>query len=289
MNTCTIALMALSIIFCDSLYAQEPPDDLLMTQCINEVDRINNLVLSKGYLIYRDDVHHIEPAISTEYEDYGWTPACVYYDSVGRIRKYVDVNEMADGGGGHVNIMYFDEAGLLCYNLYSDVDQGQMLHGKMHVRNLTILQFEGSAYSMDYNNAEWRDFLYLDKSLPLKINEYEFAIGNVDDLKKWLKIENVSIPHGCSKVKFTAPRSGDTAVVSGDGVLVREEPSTTSKIVAKNSIGGFVSVLCVMHAETLGKFGTYNWYKVQQDWYEGKQTGYIFGAFLEPVEQVITE
>jgi hypothetical protein len=291
MKTKIVAVIVLLIVLSDRLYSQERANDTLIKLCKSEVDNINNMTLYKGYLMYGNDAHSIESSVGMEYEDYDWTPACVYYDSEGRIRKYADVNETVDGGGKHVNIMYFDETGSLCCNLYSDVDQGQMLHGKMYVYNSTVLRFEGSAYSMDYNDGEWRDFLYLDNPFPIKINEYEFAIRNVEDIKNWLRIDDISMPDGCLKVRFRTPQINDTVVISGKDVLIRENPSTISRIVARNSTGGFVSVSGVMSKENIGKFGTHNWYKIQQDLYETgdrKQTGYLFGAFVEPVEQIVT-
>ncbi len=83
------------------------------------------------------------------------------------------------------------------------------------------------------------------------------------------------------RFSFRAPKKSDGTMINDSPVVVRAGGSIKSKVLFHLYIGDQIIVLSVGKRESIGKWGKYNWYKVKTA--DGK-SGWVFGAFLEPVE-----
>jgi hypothetical protein len=82
-------------------------------------------------------------------------------------------------------------------------------------------------------------------------------------------------------VVFKEPVPGNITIINTNDVRFRDKP-TSGKVIAKLKAFNEVKVLNVGSKETIKPYGTYHWYNVLSSVHN--QTGYVFGAFLEPVE-----
>jgi hypothetical protein len=67
-------------------------------------------------------------------------------------------------------------------------------------------------------------------------------------------------------------------------VILRSEPNTKSKVLTKLDAIDTVEIISIGKSEKIGRFGEHHWYQVKTMW---DKTGWVFGAFLEPVEQEV--
>lgn len=220
-----------------------------------------------------------------------------YYDMAGRIRKRHS-KWFDEDGFTSTSITYYNTRGELCYELCVDSRcMGDYLMG-IFIYDGAYLRRSDGYVSID---PDYFDFNIVNKkivgdSIKLWINGYEYKqylISNIQDRppKSLTKYK---------KVYFVTPCVGSTTFVNSHHVNIREAPSTDSKITDKIKACNQVKILSVCKPEFIKGIGCYNWYFVEYDSYKYDNdiggmalyrgtTGHIFGAFLEPVEKVITE
>ncbi len=113
-------------------------------------------------------------------------------------------------------------------------------------------------------------------------DRYPQITPEYDYLAKYSHVDSLGINHSLSLengnlVTFSQPIKDKTSVINGIRVNIRKSPSVSSKIVKTLDLGERVKIVDVVQGESI-------WYKIE--WRD--ITGYIFGAFLEPVEQIMT-
>ncbi len=79
---------------------------------------------------------------------------------------------------------------------------------------------------------------------------------------------------------FRMPKQFNTSVINDNNVILRSRPSTKSKVLRKLNVFNRIEILSVGKQERIGRWGKYHWYQVKM----GEKKGWVFGAFLEPVE-----
>lgn len=299
MNIKYLWLIVWGVIVNQVLYAHPlQSNDSSLQQCKAKIDKINNLDLYKGCVMYNtsDNSHFVVTPSNKdiEYEENVYSSdICVYYDSAGRIRKYESIHKSMYIDATVVDVMYFDANESLCYRLFYNEGEGDGLKGKMYANGSSILLFEGSVYSSNHGIDKWIDFSYTTTLLPSYFYIYNFKIGNINDLKSHLN-SDLSMPQNCPKVRFCIPHIGDTTIISGNDVYIRYEPTINGSVMGKSNVGDLAQILVVGSKETIEGLGCHHWFKIRwefenQECENVKVEGYIFGAFLEPVEKVITE
>jgi uncharacterized protein YgiM (DUF1202 family) len=107
--------------------------------------------------------------------------------------------------------------------------------------------------------------------------------SHVDSLASFFFFFTLQTPTNCKKVQFSIPSINQITFINNDNVNLREDAKTSSKVIRTMTYGDTVKILEVLHEETVKNVGTYNWYKVEII----QRTGYVFGAYLEPVEKEV--
>ncbi|MCL2681950.1 MAG: SH3 domain-containing protein [Bacteroidales bacterium] len=252
---------------------------------IAEKEAINNMVLYKAYF---HSPHSAEEILST-YNGYTTEGYYCYFDGNSILRKLIFWSEYPESS--YTRIAYYSEIGELMYILFSHFDtEGYSSQGiayKMcggEYRDSVAFRYNAQyEFGVDFKNTETQG----------AANKYPSVIGDwrlsnyihIDSLKWYLEIEEIPLQPlpNCKKVRFDKPSSNQTTYTNSLNINLREQPNTSSKIIGTMTIGERVKILDVLHQENINNSGNHNWYKIDRN----GMVGYIFGAFLEPVEKVI--
>ena len=122
---------------------------------------------------------------------------------------------------------------------------------------------------------------------------------SIKSLRKQLKLfgfENYKIilqeyKRACNKLRygkykgfytFNKPGKGDITIINNNHINFRTKPTLKNKVIQQLSVGHLVKVLSVGKQQRISPWGKHYWYKVET--YVGEKKGWVFGAFLEPVE-----
>jgi len=213
---------------------------------------------------------------------------CYYFDSDGNLRKIISWSEYPESIG--VIIAYYNDENELMYLIFSDFQpEGYSCQGiayKKHRGKYSdniVLKYKVQNKEMVIEN------IYVQKNA----DEYPVKIGDlwlsqyfhVDSLKSYKRIETLQPPPNCKKVQFVKPTNNQMTFTNSHNINLRKEPNVLSKVIRIMEIGNIVRISDVLQEETIKGIGTYHWYKIEFNQIEG----YIFGAFLEPVEEEINE
>jgi len=247
-----------------------------------EKDMINKMKLFKAYSQYSEEgtkliANHI---IEIEGETY------YYFDEEMNLRKFILWNEYPESLG--VIIAYYSKNKELMYIIFNNFQpEGYSYSGiaqKTHCGSDTI----DFRYQLQYSNmADFENSIVSGNSnrYPVITSDWDILskYSHVDSLKAFMQIEMLQPPHGCKKVVFSKPSKHQTTFTNSNNVNIRERANTSSKVITSLHIGRKLEILDVLHEETVKNLGNYNWYKIKVNQIEG----YIFGAFLEPIEKEI--
>lgn len=253
---------------------------------IAEKDAINNMVLYKAFTKYTQATGRELTSVDPKYVD---GESCYYFDSDEHLRKIISWSEYPESSG--VIIAYYDKEGELMYILFSDFQpEGYSYQGLAYKTHRDYdwgdsIKFQ---YNLQYNMlSDFENISVYGNSSKYPAITPEWNVlskyTHVDSLALIYGIETFRQPANCKKVQFSKPVKNQIAFTNSHNINLREQPNTSSRIVRTMDIGLIVKILEVLPEETVRNVGTYNWYKIEVF----QRTGYVFGAFLETVEQEI--
>jgi hypothetical protein len=253
-----------------------------------EKNIINNLILYKAY-IQNGDVGEgrILTPNNPKYAD-GYQ--CIYFDSEGNMRKYISWFDYPESFA--TTIAYYNEKGELIYIIscnyqpegysYQGIafktvndDYDHNIEFKYKVQYNEMNEFEN--YTIQGNSNKYQ-------AIVCDLNLLELY-ANVEALAVCLAIEEMQPPQKCKKVQFTKPSKDQKTFTNYLNINIREDGKTSSAIINTIDCGITVKIVDILPEENVGNFGNHNWYKIEYNNYNN--LGYIFGAFLEPVEKEI--
>ena len=279
-----IYFTVLTIIFflSQSLFAQDIESTI--EDCKKEVHQINNLTLERAVLRYTKNFEG-DYAKFPCFKNVDENISYIYKDNKGNIRKFLTMRNHPEWLGYDVH--YFDTMGNVVYS---------------YIYNLTSMspQFYGYRYmsggkqifcDMDVYNEEqdvWERIMYNGgEQLYTYCNSFD-NILHTDSIMFFCKllynvqdIFNTDI--FTEKVCFVSPEKGAKTIINARGVNIREKSNTNSRSILVPLFGEIVEILEKVREENIEPFGKSNWFKVSIN----NKTGYIFGAFLEPIEKEV--
>ncbi|MDR1120224.1 MAG: SH3 domain-containing protein [Dysgonamonadaceae bacterium] len=212
---------------------------------------------------------------------------CWYLDGDAKLRKYFDWSSYPESLSKY--LVYYDESGQMAYFLFKDSNpEGYSYWGRAHTGcgpYYNHLEFD---YTVQF---EWETDFWISRTHG-KSSAFPQTIGNHTWLSMYCHVDSFihrapTLPQECIKVRFAPPRKGNKTFTNDHNIVLREKPSIASAKLQTLEIGRDVTVLEIAQEETIGDMGAHHWFKVQL--YNVPTTGYIYGAFLEPVEQEIKE
>jgi hypothetical protein len=239
--------------------------------------------LSKAYLIFGSEerISVVNNLPSTNYVDFLDT---LYYDTAGRIRKIV--SHKCDGGCKSGDISYFDADGYLRFNLFYDYDQGEGINREIYMKKNKLLLSKGETYDDNNGNPIALSFFIKKGKISKEIKGIPFGhTAHLDSLKKQYN-NNLEMPKNCFQVVFSLPEIGSSTFINAINTEVRTSANFKSQVIDTLKMGQDVRIIESTKDENVREIGTYPWYKIEYttDFGNTLKTGYVFGAFLEPVE-----
>ncbi|MDR2971841.1 MAG: SH3 domain-containing protein [Bacteroidales bacterium] len=289
-----------AVIMCHAhVYDNGKLDSIRLKKCMDAVNEINSSQLTKAYLLWSIDknwtlqANNNKENVSTLFLD----EFSIYKDAQGNIRKIIYTNYEY---GYEVLICYYNPEGQLIravFNIKDDIESfwGNQFadKGELFFSNIAYIKYDASYVE--------EEALTLEKEIrgPSISIEYEyegklFRFGDssldkfthVNHFKSYYNID--SFPSGSATVTFSYDVNSGKTIVGSNQVRIRDAAHLKSNIVATLYAGDDITILEQSKRENISPWGEFYWYKVKyQNFYAEDHTGYIFGAFLEPVEQVI--
>lgn len=257
-----------------------------LNECKKIVADVNSLTFRKVYLYgYSNSATENIIWQLSDHSGFDDQSIVIYLDDRNRIRKCIEA--CFSEYGSSVNIHYYDTLGHLCYSIISESRDGD---------------FEISGYIYNVGNkiilSEIRDMKYRyseDGTSNHLITYKTYSDGILSDLPKVITLPTtitalmstfglpasvIKIPNNCPMVRFVTGAIGVTYVNRND-VRLRTGSGHEYPVAYKVNAGFPISIIRMGKQEKLKCLGAHNWYQIGDE--------YIFGAFLEPVEQIITE
>lgn len=266
-------------------------DSLKLNQCMDRVDEVNSLTLTKVHLnAYWLDRANEENGWKFDneggfFDDHSWY---VYIDRQGRIRKYTETDWCEYVS--KVNVHYYDQAGNLCYIIQRENVSEESEEDSF--------DYNGYAYMLK-GNVVFAELKYVDKERPEKSYEQIVRNGRVADLPKeadlplttkilmerfGLPYSGIDLPQGCPRVRFVTDYKGSgedaLTLTNRNNIKVYAGPGVKYPVLSELNAGYWKRIGRTDRKEEIPGLGAHHWYEVLPG-------EYIFGAFLEPVEIVI--
>ncbi len=266
----------LNYLFLIGLFALQCSGNLSYSKTkADTIKQIHEEVRGINRLIFRKVSHKIK---SRSYES---QKAVLYFDTKGRIRKVIYSWDVIPTVGHKT--MYYKANGSLCYTGFSQINgaggEGRIrLCGTVHFKDRQVIKIDTIKY-----------VLYSKKVL--RINSFpkgDAQNRTVKDLKKAFNLPDKT-PSG-GRYTFRIPSRGKTTI-SKKFVLIHRKPNVKHEVPYKLYYGDQVTILAVGKEESMGHWGKYKWYQISHLYPDHKShkdrrvTGWVSGAFLEPVEK----
>jgi uncharacterized protein YgiM (DUF1202 family) len=209
-----------------------------------------------------------------------------YFDQDNLLRMFVSSTNYPESSS-EVIAYYNKEGELMHISFYRHEPEGYSYQGIAYKTQCEVDSIYYK-YNIQYEmmgEFEKRDEERYDNHYSLIIEEWDILkmYSHTGNLQSYFKIKSLIPPEECKKVQFRMPQKNEITYVNKDKVNVREQRNTSSKVISILDIGARVKILDILQEESIKGLGTYNWYKVEIN----NITGYIFGAFLEPVEKEV--
>lgn len=216
----------------------------------------------------------------------------VYSDKQGKVRKVIMYGGYPEAH--FLTIEYFDEEGNLCYLIFGNGDAEE--RGHYCPENTYMYHNSGNAYFSSgeviaVESKYWcgEDMVLIPRN-DLMFGEGDMHSGydkNTQELEERIvKMKNDTswLPEIKKSTKlFSFSKNNikinDDVVINTNDVIIREGPTLKSGKKEQFDSGMIVKIIEVGYPETIGKFGTHKWYKIEH-WVA---SGWVFGAFIEPV------
>ena len=291
-----IILFYIQLTFCILCHVNasenEKVDSILLRKCMDAVNEINTLTLTKAYLLWDFgekwtlNANNYKENISDRFLD----EFSIYKDDQGSIRKIIYTNYEY---GYDVLICYYDTFGQLIRTVFNFKNETESFwgyqfadQGGLFFSNIAYIK-----YDHDYEEEEIRGPL-------VKIEyEYEGKILHFGDytLERFTRVTNFmsyynidNFPSECATVTFSLDVKSGKTIVGSNNVRIRDAAHLQSNIVETLYAGDDITILAQDKLQNIATWGEFYWYKVTyQNFFIDDHTGYIFGAFIEPVEKEI--
>jgi len=276
-------IFAIIFIFFNPAFSQG--DTSVIENYRKEVCQINNLsfdriaIPSKAITI--NDYYDVK---FPNYRDVSENMSYIYKDNDGKIRKFVTMWNHPEMSGYEVH--YFDT-------------KGELLCSYIHIRSYMMPHFYGYRYMSDgkqqycdidvYDEDRdmWERITYSGGNILLtSYNSFDCVLhaDSVVSVCNFLyEMQDVFSKNSTNKVRFVTPEKGDKSVINVRGVSIREKDNINGSTMYQPLFGEIIEVFEKGKEDYIEPYGKHNWFKVIVN---GK-TGYIFGAFLEPVEKEV--
>ena len=217
--------------------------------------------------------------------------AFIYLDQNHKIRKYICKSSYPEGR--QQLVQYYSENGNLVHMLYW-TSWALLEHGIESFTSRGTFSFvDGILFKI--NNVSYYDFLDRRKKREITQNiipekTYFSFPSTISELCSTEKIDITKLPKNkfsgfCS---FRAPLPKEITLISVNDVFFRKAPSTNSESFSSFETLDTIRIISVGETEQISIYGNNPWYQV---WNNSKieyaSKGYVYGAFVEPVEYQI--
>jgi hypothetical protein len=255
----------------------------IIENCKKEVNQINNLTFEKTVLQYAT-VSKNDDISFPSYRDVNENMSYIYKDNEEKIRKFLTMWNHVEWSGYEVH--YFDTTGnVVCSYIYNRTCMSSHSFGYRYMSDGKQIFCDMDVYD------EYKDFseriTYSEGEILLTYCRGFDAILHTDSIMpfcKFLRYLNISgTDFPTEKVRFVYPEKGAKTIINARGVNIREKSNTNSSAILVPRFGEIVEILKKGREENIDPFGKNNWFKVKVN----NKIGYIFGAFLEPIEKII--
>ena len=267
-----ILLLTFSVCFC------------LIPELVSQESRyMSDTIFLRGYLEFREDhtiQKHIEPSWVSGY-------GTIYFGEDKKLKRYV-LNYYRQDSMLYVNATYDDIGDLKHIWFKIEEKDKPLIQGSITKeetqRNPILLNYQiHSKDSLQSGIVRKRE-----KNFPKRILHWNFSdYITVENLLKLWKGETIKPLPFPDKVKFRRTKEGDITYITANGVGVREEPNTQSKVREAWSTGYRFKIEEVMPMDSISPWGLHPWYKVRWERPMPTEYGYIFGAFADEVEEIV--
>lgn len=257
--------------------------------CVQDSSKKAEIIVKTKAIV--EEINHLK-LLKTRYD---LTPyySDVYADEEGQIRKVIMYGGYPEGN--FLTIEYFDEGGNICHLIFCHHDACE--RGDYCPRNTSMYQNNGNTYFSDekviaLESKYWcGDDMVLISRDDIMLEESEYLCdgyhkntqrlkGLIVERKKDTSI-NLRIKKSTKLFSFSEDslKINDDVVINTNDVIIREGPGLKSGKKYKLHSGSSVKIIEIGKPETIEKFGTHKWYKIERR----SDVGWIFGAFIEPV------
>ena len=258
-----------------------------LQSCKDEVKSINSMKLSKAYLVFgREEQKFVINNLSSISKSIYHYSDTLYYDDKGKIRKIVS---NYSEGGTKGDIYYFDAGGYLRFRLHYDYYEGDAVTEELYMQKNEFLLWKGETCDDNGGYPITVPFFIKKGKIPREIKGIPFAhIAHLDSLKKQYN-NDLKMPEDCLQVGFSIPEVGSSTFVNAINAEIRTSANSKSTVIDTLKMGTDVLILERTKDENMKGIGSYPWYKIEYtiDFGNTIKTGYIFGAFLEPIEKEV--
>jgi len=277
-------------------------DSVRLKRCMSAVHEINATPLTKAYLVRNAEgswtlnANNPKARRSAPYLD----EFAVYKDTQENIRKIIYTNY---DYGYKVLIGYYDTSGQLIravFNVRDDIESfwgyEWAEQGELFFSNRAYIKYDPDFVEMeDVRTFEEEirapsiETVYAYEGKMLHFGDHSLALfAHVNDIKSCYNIS--AFPAGCATVVFSYEVPSGKTVVGSNAVRIRDAAHVKSKVVETLYAGDDIAIIAQGKRETIAPWGEFYWYKVNYRNFERNSpasSGYIFGAFIEPVEKEI--
>lgn len=210
----------------------------------------------------------------------------IYLDHNHNIRKLIYYSSSED----HFNrlICYYDINGNLLFMILKISEVSTVdIYGSMHYLDSEIIK-------IDIIKTEYKDGMPLPQTkIGLHNLNNEVGSFNMDDftntksLSDFLNLDIQKLDFTNAFIfQFSAAEKNKYTTVNTNSLNVRQDTSVKSQIQGSLNAGDTAYILDMINLPLEDKSLNY-WYKIRYDTENGNKEGYVFGAFLEPVEKII--
>lgn len=255
----------------------------IIENCKKEVEEINSLTFERTIIKY-PTVSQADDAKFPCYRNIDENMSYVYKDDEGRIRKFLTMLNHVEFSG--YNVHYFDTTGEVVYSyIYYQTYMSPHFYGYRYMSEGKQIFCDMDVYDEDKDT--WERVNYSNRETLLTYCSSFDHILHADSVAPFCKSlyfkddflsENIT-----EQVRFTAPEKGTKTIINNREAYILEKDKMNSEIILKPLFGEIVEILEKGKEKRIKPFGKHNWYKVSVN----DKQGYIFGAFLEPVEKTI--
>lgn len=240
----------------------------------NQVTAINSLTLYKKQWTWQGNENEGSKTL-VDFIEHGGEYVFVYYDSRGRIRKFISAYNYPEECS--YMLCYYDDNGdLIFLNSYCHSAMNYAVNGSAYMKKGSLAYLDVEVY--DEEDKLKKTIVQHQGKFPLSY-DIKSKFGkylHTDSLKAFDGEEVVFKAEQYKKVKFNLPRKGDITLTNAKRVNLRKLPSTEASILTVVKIGTLVQIVADSEKD---------WYKVKV----GNLEGYIYGDMLEAVEKNLSE